>query len=194
MNPHLTPYSRSKTVAERAAWDLVRERDEAGRLAVVNPSAILGPVLSDDLSYSLQIIERMLSGMPGVPRLGFSFVDVRDVAALEVAAMAAPAAGGERFLAAGPFLWMSQVAKILIDRLGPAARKVPRRTVPNLLVRAMARFDPGIRSVVGDLGQEVGYSAEKAKTRLGWTPRPIEETVVDCARSLLRGDAAEAAA
>jgi len=184
-NPGLTPYARSKTVAERAAWDLVRERDQASRLAVVNPVAILGPVLSDDLSYSLQVIERMLKGMPGLPRLGFSFVDVRDVADLQIRAMAMPEAGGERFLATGPFLWLTEVAGILRERLGPAAAKVPTRTVPNLLVRGMARFDPSLRSVVGDLGQRVDYSDGKARSRLGWSPRPIEETIVDCARSLI---------
>jgi dihydroflavonol-4-reductase len=189
-NPHLTPYARSKTIAEQAAWELAREKGDVGRLTVVNPSAILGPVLSDDLSYSLEVITRMLNGMPGVPRLGFSFVDVRDVADLQIRAMTAPEAAGERFLAAGPFLWLSEVAEILRDRLGPAAAKVPRRTVPNLLVRAMARFDPGLRSVVGELGQKVTYSSAKAGTRLGWSPRPMEQTIVDCAQSLARGEAA----
>jgi dihydroflavonol-4-reductase len=193
-NPHLTPYSRSKTVAERAAWDLVREAGQVERLAVVNPGAILGPVLSDDLSYSLQVVERMLRGMPGLPRLGFSFVDVRDVADLELKAMAAPEAGGERFLAAGPFLWLSEVGQVLRDRLGTAAAKVPTRTVPNFVVRGMARFDPGLRSVVGDLGQRVEYSYEKARTHLGWSPRPIEETIVDCARSLMEHGVAAARA
>jgi dihydroflavonol-4-reductase len=181
----LTPYTRSKTIAELAAWDLVREAGETDRLTTVNPSAIIGPLLGPDRSYSLQSVERLLGGMPGVPRLGFSFVDVRDVAALEVTAMGAPAAAGERFIAAGPFLWMAQVAAILRDRLGPEARKVPRRVVPDLLVRAMAVFDPEVRSVLGDLGQEVAYSSQKAYDRLGWRPRPIEDSIVDCARSLL---------
>ena len=188
-NPDLTPYGRSKTIAERAAWDFVTERNEAGRLTVVNPSAILGPVLSADRSYSLQAIERLLEGMPGIPRLGFSFVDVRDVADLQLRAMAAPEAAGERFLAAGPFLWMSEVAEILRDRLGPRAEKVPTRKVPNFVVRAMARFDPSLRTVVGDLGKRRLMSSEKARTRLGWSPRPIEETVVDTAESLMRVDA-----
>src|SRR4051794_27154060 len=164
--PGLTPYTRSKTIAERAAWHLVRERGEAERLAVVNPGAILGPVLSDDVSYSLEVIERMLKGMPGLPRLGFTFVDVRDVADLQIRAMAAPEAGGERFIATGDFLWMTEVAEILRDRLGVAAAKVPSRTVPNLLVRAMALFDPGLRSVAGELGHKTTYSADKAKERL----------------------------
>jgi dihydroflavonol-4-reductase len=184
-NPRLTPYVRSKTIAERAAWDLVREAGQPTRLAVVNPSAILGPALNADLSYSLQLIERLLNGMPGVPRLGFNFVDVRDVADLQLRAMTAPEAAGERFLATTKFLWTAEVAAILRERLGAGAAKVPTRTVPNLLVRGMARFDPGLRSVVGDLGQRVDYSNEKARTRLGWSPRPIEETIVDCARSLM---------
>ena len=83
----LTPYVRSKAIAERAAWDLVRERGAEDRLAVINPGAIIGPVLHDDISYSIQAIERLLKGSPGVPRLGFSFVDVRDVADLEIRAM-----------------------------------------------------------------------------------------------------------
>jgi nucleoside-diphosphate-sugar epimerase len=193
-SPGLTPYARSKTIAERAAWDYVREAGQVGRLTAVNPSAILGPMLGDHRSYSLQAVERMLAGMPGVPRLGFSFVDVRDVADLELRAMTAPAAAGERFLAAGPFLWMSRVAEILRERLGPQARKVPRRGVPDLLVRAMAIFDPGVRSIVGELGQEVGFSSAKARERLGWSPRPIEDTIVDCARSLLGEGAAPGAA
>jgi dihydroflavonol-4-reductase len=185
-NPHLSPYARSKTIAEQAAWEHVREAGAVDRLTVVNPSAIVGPVLSDDRSYSLQVIERMLSGMPGVPRLGFSFIDVRDVADLQVTAMTAPEAAGERFLAVGPFLWMSEVAEILRERLGAAAAKVPRRSVPNLLVRIMARFDPELRTIVGDLGREQAYSAEKARTRLGWSPRPIADSIVDCAQSLIQ--------
>jgi dihydroflavonol-4-reductase len=127
----------------------------------------------------------MLKGLPGVPQLGFSFVDVRDVAERQIAAMSAPEAGGERFIAAAEFLWMSEVAQILRERLGDAAAKVPTRTVPNLLVRGMALFDPGLRSVVGGLGQKETYSIDKARTRLGWSPRPIEETVVECAQSLI---------
>jgi nucleoside-diphosphate-sugar epimerase len=185
-NLDLTPYTRSKTIAELAAWEYMRAQGAEDRLVTVQPGAIIGPVLGDDRSYSLQAIERLVEGrMPGLPRLGFSFIDVRDVAALEVAAMTAADAAGQRLIAAGPFLWFSDVAAILRERLGPAARKVPRRTVPDLLVRVMARFDPEVRSVVGELGQKTTYSLENAERRVGWTPRPIEDSIVDCARSLL---------
>jgi dihydroflavonol-4-reductase len=183
-NPELTPYTRSKTIAERAAWDLVRERGEVGKLAVVNPGAILGPALGGEDSTSLQIVQRLLNGMPGTPRIGFSVVDVRDVADLEIRAMTAPEAGGERLIAVAKFQWMGDIAAVLRDRLGPAAAKVPKRGVPDFVVRAMGIFDPGVRSIAGQLGEKVEVSSEKARALLGWTPRPLEETIVDCAQSL----------
>ena len=192
--PGLTPYVRSKTIAEQAAWDLVRERGEEDRLAVVNPGAIIGPVLNDDLSYSLQAVQRLLNGMPGMPRLGFSLVDVRDVADLEIRAMTAPGAGGERFIATTQFMWTAEIGEVLRDRLGDAASKVPTRKVPDLLVRVMALFDPAIRSVVGGLGKRTELSSEKARTSLGWAPRPIEETIAETGESLIREGAAPAAA
>jgi nucleoside-diphosphate-sugar epimerase len=185
-SPGLTPYVRSKAIAELAAWGLVRERGEEDRLAVVNPGAIIGPVLNDDLSYSLQAVQRLLGGTPGVPRLGFSLVDVRDVADLEIRAMTAPEAGGERFIAVTRFLWMAEIGEVLRERLGQEAAKVPTRTIPNLLVRGMALFDPGIRSVVGGLGKRTELSSEKARSVLGWAPRPIESTIAETGETLIR--------
>lgn len=184
-----TPYVRSKTIAERAAWDHVRAAGAEDRLAVVNPGAIIGPALSDDHSYSLQAIQRLLDGMPAAPRLGFTFVDVRDVAEMHVTAMAHPRAGGERFIAADRFLWVGDVAAVIRARLGDAAKKVPTRVAPNVLIRAMALFDGSIRSVVGDLGKRSWFSSDKARTTLGWEPRAIEDSIEDCARSLLPSEA-----
>jgi nucleoside-diphosphate-sugar epimerase len=185
LSGELSPYVRSKTIAERAAWDLVREEGAESRLAVVNPGAISGPVLSEDRSFSLQAIERLLNGMPGVPRIGWSFVDVRDVADLEIRAMDAPEAGGERFIATDEFMWMAEVAAVLREELGADASKVPTRSVPSLLVKAMALFDPAIRGVVGQLGRKVQYSSEKARTVLGWSPRSSRDSVLDTARSIV---------
>lgn len=184
-NPKLTPYARSKTLAERAAWDFVRERGETEKLAVVNPGAILGPVLSEDRSFSIEMIVRLLRGMPGVPRIGFNIVDVRDVSDLHLRAMSAPEAAGERFIAVESFRWMEEVAEVLRESLGESAAKVPTRTVPNLLVRAMALFDPSVRSIVGQLGKRAETSGEKARALLGWSPRARQETIVDCAKSLI---------
>jgi len=184
-DPRLEPYTRSKTIAERAAWDVVGQRGERERLAVVNPGAILGPVLGAERSFSLQMVQRLLDGLPGTPRIGYSVVDVRDVADLQIRAMTAPAAGGERFIAVTQFQWMADVAAVLRERLGPAAAKVPKRSLPDFAVRAMGIFDPSVRTVARQLGQRVELSSEKARSELGWSPRPVEETIVDCAQSLL---------
>jgi dihydroflavonol-4-reductase len=181
----LSPYVRSKTIAERAAWELVREQGDEQRLATVNPGAILGPLLSRDASYSLEVIERLLKGIPGTPKVGFSFVDARDVAALQVKAMLAPEAGGQRFIAVAKFLWMAEVAATLRRELSDDASKVPTRGVPNLAVRAMALFDPGIRSITNQLGKKLTYSSAKAETMLGWTARPLEQTIAETGRSMV---------
>jgi len=193
-DPSLTPYVRSKTIAELAAWGLVNQRGEQDRLTTINPGAIIGPVLHDDVSYSLQAIQRLLDGGPGVPRLGFSFVDVRDVADLEIRAMTAPEAAGQRFIAVTQFMWMVDAGKVLRERLGDEASKVPTRTVPDLLVRGLALFDGGIRSVVGGLGKKQEVSAEKARTTLGWSPRPIEDTIAETGETLIHHGVVESRA
>lgn len=180
----LTPYTRSKTIAERAVWDLVRDADATERLAVVNPGAIIGPALSPDRSFSLELIERLMKGaMPALPRLGFSLVDVRDVAALELLAMTSPDAGGKRLVATDRFMWMGEIAEVLRGSLGDDAAKVPTRSAPNLLIKAVSVFDSSIRSFTGDLGKRIEFSNDRAR-ELGWSPRPVEDSIVDTARSL----------
>jgi nucleoside-diphosphate-sugar epimerase len=180
-----TPYVRSKTLAERAAWDHVRAAGAEDRLATVNPGAIIGPVLNNDHSFSLQAVQRLLDGMPAMPRLGFTFVDVRDVADLHIRALTDAAGGGERFLATDEFLWVSEVAAILRERLGDRAAKVPTRVAPNVVVRGLSLFDGSLRSIVGDLGKTAYYSNAKARERLGWQPRPVADSIADTGESLL---------
>lgn len=189
-NRAATPYDRSKLAAERAAWDYAQDTGHTSELSVINPGAIIGPLLGPRRTYSLQAIERLLTGsMPAIPRLGFPFVDVRDVADLHLRAMTDPAAAGQRFVGTGPFLWLTEVAAILRSELGAEAAKVPTRQAPDWLIRLISRFDPGVRTFVDELGHRVGYSASKAESLLGWTPRPVAESVVDCARSILAEDA-----
>jgi dihydroflavonol-4-reductase len=185
-NRKATPYIRSKVIAERAAWDYAKATGSTQRLSVVNPGAIIGPLLGAERSYSLQTIDRLLAGsMPAIPRLGFPLSDVRDLADLHIRAMTSPAAAGQRFLGTGPFCWLSDIGAILREELGAQAAKVPTRQAPNTFVRLAARFDPSIRSVIAELGKRTEYSARKAETLLGWKPRPIRESVLDCARSIL---------
>ena len=182
----VSAYARSKTLAERAAWDLINASDGKTTLATVNPALVLGPVLSADFSGSVQVIERLLSGrVPGLPRLGFNLVDVRDVADLHIRAMTDPKAAGERFIAAGTYAWMGDLAALLRDRLGEGAAKVPTRKVPDFVIRLAGIFDKDLGSVTPNLGHKHDYSSAKAQSLLGWRPRPLEETVLDTAHSLI---------
>ena len=190
-DPRVGAYSRSKTLAERTAWDLVGAASGttttgATTLATVNPSVVLGPVLGRDFSDSVQVVQRLLSGkVPGLPRLGFCFVDVRDVADLHIRAMTAPEAAGQRFIAAGDFAWMAEVAALLKAHLGEGAARVPTRRVPDLVLRLVALFDRSVAGVVPRLGERRTFVSAKAERVLGWRRRPLEETVLDCARSLI---------
>jgi nucleoside-diphosphate-sugar epimerase len=121
----------------------------------------------------------------GLPRLGFAFVDVRDVADLHIRAMTAPEAAGQRFICAGDFAWMEEVASMLRARLGQAASKVPTRKVPDLVLRLLALVDKEVAAVAPRLGEKRTFVSTKAQKMLGWRVRPLEETVLDCARSLI---------
>jgi nucleoside-diphosphate-sugar epimerase len=187
-NSDIPPYVRSKTLAERAAWDFIAREGGALELCVINPVAIFGPVLGPDYASSIVLLQRMLSGaVPACPRLSFGVVDVRDVAGLHILAMTHPAASGERFLAiAGDFMSIRDIARVLRARLGAAARKVPRWQLPDWMVRLAARRDPVIRQALPELGKPRNATGAKARRLLGWAPRTSEEAIVAAAESLLR--------
>ena len=182
------PYQKSKTLAERAAWDFVGREGSSLELSVINPVGIFGPVLGPDYSTSILMVQRLMDGaMPGVPRLYFGAVDVRDVADLHVRAMTHPAAKGERFLAvAGDFMSMRDIAQVLKARLGPAARKVPTRQLPNWLVKLAALRDPAVKQILPELGKKKNATSEKAQRLLGWTPRSREDAIAATGESLVR--------
>lgn len=186
-DPALIPYRRSKTLAERAAWDFMAEQGGPTELTTVLPGAVFGPILSTGTVGSVDIVRRMLTGaMIGVPRIGFEIVDVRDLADVHIRAMTEPAAAGERFLATGEFTWMAQMASTLRDGLGSQARKVRNLRIPDFAVRLAARFgDASLREITPALGRRNRHSTDKARRLLGWQPRPAAETVLDCGRSLL---------
>ena len=184
----VAPYTKSKTLAERAAWDFLAREGANLELSVINPVAVFGPVLGPDYSASILLVQRMMDGaMPGTPQLYFGAVDVRDVADLHIRAMTHPAAKGERFLAvAGDFLAMLDIAKILKARMGESAKRVPSRQLPNWVVRLAALRDPAIKLILPELGKRKNATNEKARRLLGWTPRSNEESVVASAESLVR--------
>jgi nucleoside-diphosphate-sugar epimerase len=179
--PAVQPYMKSKTLAERAAWDFVANEGEGLELVVVNPVGIFGPALNNDLSTSIELVKQiMTAAIPGTPALYFGVIDVRDVASLQVLAMTDRQAAGERYLAvAGKSLSLHDMAVILNRRLGTA---IPRN-LPSWLVRILALFNPLARESVPRLGIKGEASNAKAKA-LGWEPRSNEEAVVASGESL----------
>jgi nucleoside-diphosphate-sugar epimerase len=184
----LAPYTKSKTLAERDAWDFVAREGGALELAVINPVPVFGPVLGPDLSGSIFLIKRLLEGgVPAVPRLYFGIVDVRDVADLHLRAMTHPAAKGERFLAvSGDFMSIQEIAKLLKARAGAVAARVPTRQLPDWMVRIAALTDARVRQSLPELGKVKNATSGKAQRVLGWAPRSREDALLATAESLAR--------
>ncbi|MCL6459294.1 MAG: aldehyde reductase [Gorillibacterium sp.] len=182
----LNTYRKSKTISEWAAWQFMKEYDGPTTLTTILPGAVFGPVLTADNLGSVQVIGRLLQGrVPGNPRLGFEIVDVRDLADMHIRAMTSSAAAGQRFIAVGEFIWMTDISKTLRSKLGGAASKVPTRTIPDFVLRLLSLLDPALRAVTPMLGRKHRHTSEKAQRLLGWHSRPATVTIVDCAESLM---------
>lgn len=180
-------YAKSKTIAERAARDWMFANGGTMEFVSVNPSMVLGPVYDADFSPSVELVRQILNGtMPMAPDLGFGVVDTRDCAALHVLCLLEPGLADERFLASGKSMKIIEIAEVLRRRLPPEhTKKLPKRVMPNWMVHALALFNPGLRSIKSGLGRTRHTDASHAKRELGWETRPAEESIVDCAQSLI---------
>lgn len=189
-NPDLlkdnTAYTRSKVIAEKAAWDYINGDGKGLELATINPSAVLGPVLSGDFSASVELLTQLLGGgLPATPRIGFQLVDVRDVAAAHVAAMETPEAAGERFITASDYYWFGDIASVLREEFPDYRKKVPTRKLPSFLLSFLSIFNPVMKQVIPELDKKRFVSNEKAQRVLGVTFRPGRESIIDGAKSLI---------
>lgn len=183
-SPRATPYYKSKTLTERAAWDFARS--VGLDLVTINPSVILGPLLGASFGTSVGLIHHLMTGkFEGFPRFGFSVVDVRDVADAHIRAMTTPAASGQRFIIGGRFFWLKEVVALLARSFPDHADKLPTRQVPDEIVQAMAQSDPNARSIIHELGRDLSVSAAKAERILNWRSRPEEDCIRASAQSLI---------
>ncbi len=185
-SPDVNAYAKSKTLAERAAWNFIAKEGGALELSVVNPVGVFGPTFGPDYATSILIVQRLLDGsVPACPRMGFGVVDVRDVADMHLRTMTNAAAKGERFLAvAGASISLLDVATILKKRMGAAARRVPTRELPDWLVRFAALFIRDMKMIAPELGNKKNVSNEKARRVLGWSPRSNEDCIAAAGESL----------
>ncbi|HTX47974.1 MAG TPA: NAD-dependent epimerase/dehydratase family protein [Caulobacteraceae bacterium] len=182
--PGLAAYRRSKTLAERAAWEFMAGQPTT--FATLLPGAIFGPVLAREHLSSVGILKRLLEGEPpALPRLGFNVTDVRDLAQMHVAAMTSEAAASERFIVLGEALWYAEIAQTLRERLGAAAAKVPTANMPDIVAKGLAVASPQMKALLPLLGRTQKFSADKARRVLGYAPRPARDTVSDAGASLV---------
>lgn len=177
-------YAKSKTLAERAAWDFARE--SGVDLVVVNPGMVLGPLRNPTIGTSIQVVHRLLTrDVPASPKMGFALVDVRDIATAHRLALETPSAAGNRYILAGEHLWMRDIAAVLAEEFNPLGYRVPTGSMPTWLLRLMARFDASIRPALDFVGRRELVSSDKAHRELGWTMRPVRDTILDTAHSLI---------
>lgn len=181
-------YEKSKTLAEKAAWDFI-ETPEAGgmTLSVINPGLVFGPVLGRHAGTSAGLVKQILERkLPACPRICLPLVDVRDVAAAHIAALTAPAAAGQRFCCTSTTVWLVEVADVLHRGFAAKGFKVPTGTMPNWLFRAAALFDSSLRPALANLGRRYQVDNRRIREVLDWQPRGLEEMVTDLADSLIR--------
>lgn len=184
---NIGPYALSKTLAERAAWDFVEDNGHM-ELTVLNPGAILGPVLdgSHRLVTSGELVSKfMRRELPGAADLSFHLVDVRDVASAHLAVMTRPVAAGKRYCCFAEDVEMREIAGILDRNFSGRGYKIPTRGIPDFAIRIFALFDETARLVVPALGRRIEISTERIRKELDWQPRSAEQAVVDMAESLI---------
>jgi nucleoside-diphosphate-sugar epimerase len=179
-----TPYYKSKTLAELAAWAFAEEHGLP--LTVINPGLILGPLMSNDCGSSVGLIRQLMNGkFTRLPRYGCAIADVRDVAHAHIRAMTQPAATGHRFIVAGRVFWMKDLARVLAQSFPDYASQLPSAELPNWFVRILALVDADARTIVHELGRDLRIDTTKAGAMLQWQARPEEETIRACGQSLI---------
>jgi dihydroflavonol-4-reductase len=182
--PGTTAYAKSKVLAERAAWDFVKDQAPDIALTTVNPGFVVGPPLDAEYGSSISVVKRFLSGKdPMLPAMAIPTVDVRDVAEMHLRALQRPQTAGKRYLAAADTLWFTDMAKAMKSAF--PGRKIPTKTAPAFLIRILSVFDSELRAILPQLGKIEYIDNRQAITEMGMTFIPAKEAVVASARFLV---------
>jgi len=181
----MTAFPVSKTRAELSAWAYVKAQKMESKLTVVNPGLVFGPDTYGNAAVSLGIIKMMLQGrVPRAVKVGYPIIDVRDCAAIHVAAMIAPEAAGRRLIASSQSLWMAEIAETLKAEY-PELKKLPTVEFPNFIMRIIAIFDPGSKMYLPDLGTMHTADTAYVNSLTHVIPRPAKEAILASAKSLI---------
>jgi dihydroflavonol-4-reductase len=176
-------YCIGKTIAERAAWEYAR--DNGMELTTIHPGAIIGPPLDEDASISVMMVTGLLMGMtPALPSNGFSIIDVRDVAAMHVAALERPEAIGQRYLATAQYMPFPQIAAIV--REAYPGHRVTARIVPDWVIRLIARFGGPARQIINDIGNEKIFDGRKGEALMGRSYIDARTSILETAEASFR--------
>jgi dihydroflavonol-4-reductase len=178
-------YTKSKTLAEKAAWDFVKNEASEISLTTINPVLVLGVPLDSHYGSSISIVQRVLKGKdPMLPDLRFAIVDVKDVAKMHVDCIDVKATYGQRIVASSDTLSFVQIAKILKSAFPKSNTKTGK--APNFLIRILANFDADIRTILPSLGKPMLVSNKKAKSLLGISFISAQTSVEESAAFLLK--------
>lgn len=162
--PSATAYERSKTLAERKAWEVAKARGL--ELTVINPAFVLGPPLDDHYGASLGLVQRFLAGKdPMVPPMGLALVDVRDVAEMHLRAVQRPETAGKRYIGSAGSMTFAEMTRAL--KAAWPDRRIPVREAPRPVIRFLSLFDASIRTILPRLGHTDRLSNARAVRELG---------------------------
>lgn len=183
-DPDTGAYVRSKTLAEQAAWNFVSKDAPDMHLTTINPGFVLGAPLDQHFGTSIQVIERLLRGKdPMLPDIGFSTVDVQDVAEMHVTVINKPETFGQRIMTVDSFLTFKDIAQAV--KAAFPSRRIPTRVAPNFLIRILGRFDPTIKSIIPGLGRVDKIDNSRARATIGRGMRQARKSVVSSATYLI---------
>jgi len=179
-------YTRSKTLAERAARDFIATSGTKMHYSTINPGFVLGPLLDRDMGSSGEAIQMFLRGKyPGCPKLSFPVVDVRDIAKMHRLALITTQASGGRYIGVSQTAWFLDMMRPIKAKLGVRAKRVPTFELPNFLIRLLALVDPAARSIAPDLGQFIQIDNSRTRSALGMEFMGVEESAPAMAQSLV---------
>lgn len=177
----IAAYAKSKTLAEKKAWELIKNADTDTKLTVINPSGVIGPSLTSEISSTQLIIAGLMNGkIPVNLPIHIGYVDVRDVASAHIKALENPNSDGERIILSNTELWHKDVSKILKE----GGYKAPWLTVSVPVAKFLANVVPALKGAKRFLGKDMVKNSTKAEDILGISYIDIKKSILDDAKSL----------